>query len=144
MEHAIDFNANLALIADIDGYGVDLDGGSPDWPDFPLSEYRLRYARLQALMDAAGVGARAHCRARPAAPRSQSCTRRRMGLPQLEQATGMGGLSVVTGVAALALTAWPDLDIVSVQLAVAAALGLGIGVGVGGAADRTPDACGAS
>lgn len=56
----VNFDKCLDIIADIDA----TDGGDPDLgarepvtPDFPLAEYRRRYARLQALMDLDGFDA---------------------------------------------------------------------------------------
>lgn len=46
----MNFDAALASIASIDGSGTDLGQRPPVWPDFPIEEYRLRYARLAALM----------------------------------------------------------------------------------------------
>jgi Xaa-Pro aminopeptidase len=42
----------LADIAGIDGAGFELGERAQVWPDFPIAEYRRRYARLAALMDA--------------------------------------------------------------------------------------------
>jgi Xaa-Pro dipeptidase len=47
----VNFDAALAAIAGIDGAGLDLGERPPVWPDFPLDEYRRRYARLAALME---------------------------------------------------------------------------------------------
>ena len=44
------FDAALEAIAGIDGTGMDLGERPMAWPDFPLDEYRARYARLAALM----------------------------------------------------------------------------------------------
>src|ERR1700722_16017017 len=41
----------------IDGTGLDLAERTPVWPDFPIAEYRRRYARLAALMEQQGLGA---------------------------------------------------------------------------------------
>jgi Xaa-Pro aminopeptidase len=53
----MNLDAALAAIAGIDGAGVDLGERQPAWPDFPISEYRQRYARLGALMDREGFDA---------------------------------------------------------------------------------------
>lgn len=53
----MDFDSALELIAGIDGSGVDLGERSPVAPDFPIAEYRRRYARLVALMDEDGLEA---------------------------------------------------------------------------------------
>jgi Xaa-Pro aminopeptidase len=53
----MNLNAALAAIAEIDGSGLDLGERPPVWPDFPIGEYRQRYARLIALMDREGFGA---------------------------------------------------------------------------------------
>ena len=53
----MNFDAALDLIADIDGAGLDLGERPPVWPDFPLAEYRRRYARLAALMEHQGLDA---------------------------------------------------------------------------------------
>jgi Xaa-Pro dipeptidase len=50
-------DAALAAIAGLDGTGVDLGERPPAWPDFPMQEYRRRYARLAALMDRDGFDA---------------------------------------------------------------------------------------
>ncbi|HEY1318773.1 MAG TPA: Xaa-Pro peptidase family protein [Streptosporangiaceae bacterium] len=47
----------LAAIAGIDGEGFELGERPPAWPDFPITEYRRRYARLAALLDAEGFDA---------------------------------------------------------------------------------------
>jgi Xaa-Pro aminopeptidase len=47
----------LAAIAGIDGAGFELGERPQVWPDFPIAEYRRRYARLAALMDADGFDA---------------------------------------------------------------------------------------
>ena len=57
MTNAVGFDAALELISTIDGTGVDLGDSSPAYPDFPLAEYRQRYARLTALMDHLGLEA---------------------------------------------------------------------------------------
>lgn len=46
----MDFDQALELIAGIDGGAVDLGGGTPVAPEFPIREYQQRYARLAALM----------------------------------------------------------------------------------------------
>jgi Xaa-Pro aminopeptidase len=53
----MNLDAALAAIAGIDGTGTDLGGRAPVWPDFPITEYRQRYARLAALMDQQGFDA---------------------------------------------------------------------------------------
>ncbi|MGO8957412.1 MAG: M24 family metallopeptidase [Streptosporangiaceae bacterium] len=53
----MNLDAALAVIAGIDGTGVDLGQRQPAWPDFPIAEYRRRYARLTALMDREGFDA---------------------------------------------------------------------------------------
>jgi Xaa-Pro aminopeptidase len=53
----MNLDAALAAIADIDGTGFDLGGRAPVWPDFPVTEYRQRYARLAALMGQQGFDA---------------------------------------------------------------------------------------
>jgi Xaa-Pro aminopeptidase len=47
----MNFDEALAAIADLDGAGTELGERAPVWPDFPIDEYRRRYARLSALMD---------------------------------------------------------------------------------------------
>ena len=47
----------LAAIADLDGTGFDLGEREMVWPDFPVHEYRRRYAKLAALMDREGLDA---------------------------------------------------------------------------------------
>jgi Xaa-Pro dipeptidase len=51
----MNFDEALASIDGIDGVGIDLGERPPAWPDFPIEEYRRRYARLSALMDAQGL-----------------------------------------------------------------------------------------
>jgi len=51
----MNFDDALASIDGIDGVGIDLGERPPVWPDFPIEEYRRRYARLAALMDAQGL-----------------------------------------------------------------------------------------
>ena len=51
----MNFDDALASIDGIDGAGSDLGERTPVWPDFPIEEYRRRYARLSALMDAQGL-----------------------------------------------------------------------------------------
>jgi Xaa-Pro aminopeptidase len=51
----MNFDEALASIDGIDGAGTDLGERTPVWPDFPIEEYRRRYARLSALMDAEGL-----------------------------------------------------------------------------------------
>ena len=53
----MNLDAALAVIASIDGTGVDLGARQPVWPDFPIEEYQRRYARLAALMDREGFDA---------------------------------------------------------------------------------------
>ena len=48
----MNFDEALAAIADVDGSGTSLGERAPVWPDFPIEEYRRRYARLSALMEA--------------------------------------------------------------------------------------------
>jgi Xaa-Pro aminopeptidase len=47
----------LAAIAGIDGADIDLGERAQVWPDFPITEYRRRYARLAALMEREGFDA---------------------------------------------------------------------------------------
>jgi Xaa-Pro aminopeptidase len=51
----VNIDSALAAIDGIDGAGLDLGERPPVWPDFPLDEYRRRYARLAALMDRQGL-----------------------------------------------------------------------------------------
>lgn len=53
----MNIDAALATITGIDGTGVDLGERPAVWPDFPIEEYRRRYARLAALMDQQGFDA---------------------------------------------------------------------------------------
>jgi Xaa-Pro aminopeptidase len=53
----MNFDAALTAICAIDGSGTDLGERTPGWPDFPVGEYRCRYARLSALMDREGFDA---------------------------------------------------------------------------------------
>jgi Xaa-Pro aminopeptidase len=53
----MNFDEALAAIADLDGSATDLGERAPVWPDFPIDEYRGRYARLSALMDQQGFDA---------------------------------------------------------------------------------------
>ena len=53
----MNIDAALAMITGIDGTGVDLGERPAVWPDFPIEEYRRRYARLAALMDDQGFDA---------------------------------------------------------------------------------------
>jgi Xaa-Pro aminopeptidase len=48
----MNFDDALASIDGIDGAGTDLGERTPVWPDFPIEEYRRRYACLSALMAA--------------------------------------------------------------------------------------------
>jgi len=47
----MNFDDALEVIGAVDGAGLELGERPPVWPDFPLAEYRRRYARLAALMD---------------------------------------------------------------------------------------------
>lgn len=51
------FDECLDAIADIDGEALELGEREPVSPDFPLAEYRRRYARLQVLMGREGFDA---------------------------------------------------------------------------------------
>lgn len=51
----MNFDSALEAIDGIDGAGLDLGERPPAWPDFPLGEYRRRYARLTALMEREGL-----------------------------------------------------------------------------------------
>lgn len=53
----MNFDSALEAIDGIDGAGLDLGERQPVWPDFPLGEYRRRYARLAALMEREGLDA---------------------------------------------------------------------------------------
>ena len=53
----MNIDAALATITGIDGTGVDLGERPAVWPDFPIGEYRRRYARLAALMEDQGFDA---------------------------------------------------------------------------------------
>jgi len=53
----VNFDSALEVIDGIDGAGLDLGERPPVWPDFPLEEYRRRYARLSALMEREGLDA---------------------------------------------------------------------------------------
>jgi Xaa-Pro aminopeptidase len=53
----VNFDSALDAIDGIDGAGLDLGERPPVWPDFPLGEYRRRYARLAALMEREGLDA---------------------------------------------------------------------------------------
>jgi Xaa-Pro aminopeptidase len=53
----VNFDDALGRIDGIDGAGLDLGEREPVWPDFPLAEYRRRYARLAALLDMQGLDA---------------------------------------------------------------------------------------
>jgi Xaa-Pro aminopeptidase/Xaa-Pro dipeptidase len=53
----MNFDQALADIDGIDGAGTSLGERTPVWPDFPIEEYRRRYARLSALMEAQGFDA---------------------------------------------------------------------------------------
>jgi Xaa-Pro aminopeptidase len=51
----VDFNAALDVIEGVEGGGADLGGFEPPYPDFPVEEYRRRYARVIALMEESGL-----------------------------------------------------------------------------------------
>lgn len=51
------FDECLDAIADVDGVGLELGERQTVSPDFPLAEYRRRYARLQTLMGREGFDA---------------------------------------------------------------------------------------
>ncbi len=51
------FDKCLDAISDVDGAGLVLGEREPVTPDFPLAEYRRRYARLQTLMGLEGFDA---------------------------------------------------------------------------------------
>lgn len=53
----MNIDAALAAIESVDGTGLDLGEREPVWPDFPLAEYRRRWARLAALMEQEGFDA---------------------------------------------------------------------------------------
>lgn len=53
----MDYETALDVIADVQGSGVDLGPANPTYPDFPLDEYRLRYARLGTLLEHLGLEA---------------------------------------------------------------------------------------
>jgi len=53
----MNIDAALAAIASLDGTGFDLGEREMAWPDFPVHEYRRRYAKLAALMDREGFDA---------------------------------------------------------------------------------------
>ncbi len=53
----MNFDAALEAIDGMDGAGLDLGERPPVWPDFPLDEYRRRYARLATLMEREGMDA---------------------------------------------------------------------------------------
>jgi Xaa-Pro aminopeptidase len=53
----VNFDDALDRIDGIDGAKLDLGEREPVWPDFPLAEYRRRYARLAALLDLQGLDA---------------------------------------------------------------------------------------
>ena len=53
----MNIDAALATITGIDGTGLDLGERPAVSPDFPIGEYRRRYARLAALMDSQGFDA---------------------------------------------------------------------------------------
>lgn len=51
----MDFNAALDAIEHVDGDGIDLGEVEPAYPDFPLDDYRRRWARVATLMERAGL-----------------------------------------------------------------------------------------
>lgn len=53
----MNIDAALAAIASLDGTGFGLGEREMVWPDFPVHEYRRRYAKLAALMDREGYDA---------------------------------------------------------------------------------------
>jgi len=53
----VNFDQALEAIDGIDGTGLDLGERPPVWPDFALPEYRRRYARLIALLEAQDLDA---------------------------------------------------------------------------------------
>jgi Xaa-Pro aminopeptidase len=53
----VNFDEALERIDGIDGGGLALGEREPVWPDFPLAEYRRRYARLAALLEMQGLDA---------------------------------------------------------------------------------------
>ena len=53
----MNIDAALAAIDGLDGAGLDLGERETVWPDFPVDEYRRRYAKLSALMDREGLDA---------------------------------------------------------------------------------------
>lgn len=53
----MNFDDALARMDSVDGAGTELGERTPVWPDFPMQEYRRRYARLSVLMDAHGLDA---------------------------------------------------------------------------------------
>jgi Xaa-Pro aminopeptidase len=53
----MNIDAALATIAGLNGTGLDLGERPAVSPDFPIGEYRRRYARLAALMDSQGFDA---------------------------------------------------------------------------------------
>lgn len=53
----MDLNAALDLTQDVTGDGLDLGAAQPSYPDFDGEEYQRRWARLQVLMDDAGLDA---------------------------------------------------------------------------------------
>jgi Xaa-Pro aminopeptidase len=53
----VNVGAALAAIERVGGTGLDLGEREPVWPDFPLAEYRRRWARLAVLMDQEGFDA---------------------------------------------------------------------------------------
>lgn len=57
MSEQLSFDDGLSLIEGIDGQSLELPGERPAYLDFAAAEYQRRYARLQALMDSAGLDA---------------------------------------------------------------------------------------
>jgi Xaa-Pro aminopeptidase len=53
----MNLDESVAAIAGIDGADIDLGERAQAWPDFPVTEYRQRYARLAALMEREGFDA---------------------------------------------------------------------------------------
>lgn len=53
----MDLDAALDLTETATGEGLELGAAQPSYPDFPADEYRRRWARLQVLLDDAGLDA---------------------------------------------------------------------------------------
>lgn len=53
----MDLDAALDLTETVTGEGLELGAAQPSYPDFPADEYRRRWARLQVLLDDAGLDA---------------------------------------------------------------------------------------